>query len=153
MDSPEKKPFQPFTWSNAIQQLVLDWPYIFGISSNAIEVQRLKKIGSNEADAIAERVQVLDSPNYVARFQNGVLISASQSTMYAIVKKTIKFFCYNCGAPDDHYSVNCQSIDQQYTRCPQCRAVVKSATGHKIWCKNTRKIQVLFRVNIKCQVV
>lgn len=67
--------------------------------------------------------------------KQGVLIAASDSNLYCIVK-SIDFSCYNCGMRNDHLSRDCTKIDQQYTRCPNCGVVARSKTSHKISCPN-----------------
>lgn len=45
-----------------------------------------------------------------------------------------KFYCYNCGEKNQHFSRNCPE-EQEYTRCPMCNVVAFSEAGHKLTCQ------------------
>lgn len=49
-----------------------------------------------------------------------------------------KMACYNCGS-SKHISSSCDK-PQQYSLCPSCRNVAKTAEAHKSWC--TQKVFV-----------
>lgn len=54
----------------------------------------------------------------------------------AIMSKN--FSCYNCGQQNNHFSRDCPILEQQFTRCPECNNVAKTAIGHKLACSNSR---------------
>lgn len=45
-----------------------------------------------------------------------------------------RFYCFNCGEENSHFSRNCTVLDQQFTRCPECNAVAKTPAGHRVTC-------------------
>lgn len=45
------------------------------------------------------------------------------------------FYCYNCGEPNNHFSKRCP-YKQEWERCPECKVVTRSKTGHKLFCEN-----------------
>lgn len=112
---------------------MFDWPRIFALSPNGIEVQTLEKFGSFNEE-FAQQITDL-APTHLLRLTKGLLVAASESSIHLIVKST-QFHCYNCGMENDHFSRACKTIEQQYTRCPECNVVASSPSGHKIACKN-----------------
>lgn len=109
-----------------------DRPYIFGLSSNGIEVQLLKDFGSTTKNFSHQIPGVV--AKHLIRLKSGQLIAASDSNLYSIVK-SVDFTCYNCGMLNNHFSRKCP-FAQQHTRCPECNNVANSPASHKITCSN-----------------
>lgn len=63
-----------------------------------------------------------------------------------LYKQKKDFYCYNCGAKNSHFSRKCP-MDQQYTRCPACKAVAFSEAGHKISCQSTKFVSTKIGVD------
>lgn len=45
--------------------------------------------------------------------------------------------CFNCGQYAYHISRECPNEEQNWTRCPTCNNVAKTAVAHRIHCRNT----------------
>lgn len=112
--------------------LVWDRPFIFGLKANNIEVLRL-----DNGHFVNTQILPYEAKNLV-RLNKGIVCASSASQLYCIVKSRKSFYCYNCGEENSHFSKNCIVLDQQFTRCPECEAVAKTPTGHRIRCTNSR---------------
>lgn len=110
-----------------------DRPYGFGLtSSGCVEVFHFVASTGSFAS-----LQTLPSAEiqHLIRTEKGHLFGSGGTQLHCI--KRAAFFCYNCGSPNDHFSKNCPNLEQQFSRCPMCQVVARTAAGHKITCTNT----------------
>lgn len=116
--------------------VVLDRPYIVGLNSNGFNVVRLLPCGNRKE----EKTLVLGEVEHLAKStKKGILFAASTSQLYCIRNELIRFECYNCGEPNNHFSKHCKKIGQQYNRCIECgNVILRGPASHKISCTNNR---------------
>lgn len=110
---------------------VWDRPYAIGFDSNGIEVFQLNASGLFTHVLTLPDIEI----QHLIRSKMGLLFGANATQLCCIMKPS--FYCYNCGEPNSHISKHCP-MDQEFTRCPQCDVVARSAAGHKINCINTK---------------
>lgn len=111
--------------------MVWDRPYAFKVKSNCVEVLRLDGSGSFTPAQTLSEIEI----EHLIRAEKGQLFASNATQLHCIIKAS--FYCYNCGEPNSHFSKHCQNLGQQFTRCPTCAVVARTAAGHKITCTNT----------------
>lgn len=115
---------------------VCDRPNIVGLDSNGCNVVRLLPCGNIQE----EKSLVLGDVEHLTKStKKGILFAASTSQLHCIRYELIRYDCYNCGEPNNHFSKRCTKLKQQFERCTECANVVlKGPSSHKISCTNYR---------------